>query len=176
MIAARRPDSPLLAKPTRRAIVASASPSRAADKRAGGSGDPAGKDRRQPPRREEPARRAARIVSATGTGNDERERQRERLLDRLMNSDGRGAISRAADEYLDAGFDLPNEQEVHLQLLEHVDEGRARASIDAIFALLQKEPPLKRPVLAQRLRRLEEYADEALTRDKAAALRRNLRV
>jgi hypothetical protein len=41
--------------------------------------------------------------------------------------------------------------------------------------LLSREPPIKRPVLDQRLRRLEEHADEAPTRQLAADLRRTLR-
>jgi hypothetical protein len=41
--------------------------------------------------------------------------------------------------------------------------------------LLAKEEPIKRPVLDQRLRRLEEYAEDPSTRSTAAALRRSLR-
>jgi hypothetical protein len=92
-----------------------------------------------------------------------------------MDSDGRVQISRAADEYLGCGFELPDRQDVYLQLLEHFDEERARQSITAITRLLAKESPLKRPVLDQRLRRLEEYADEPVTRSMAAALRRTIR-
>jgi hypothetical protein len=106
---------------------------------------------------------------------DERERQRQRLLDRLMAAETRGSISRAADEYLQGGFEFPIEQPVQLQLLEHFDESKARQAISVLAQLLGKEAPLKRPILEQRLRRLEEYADEAPTRDAAAELRRALR-
>jgi hypothetical protein len=41
--------------------------------------------------------------------------------------------------------------------------------------LLEKERPIKKPVFEQRLRRLEEYAEEAATRDAAASLRRVIR-
>ena len=123
----------------------------------------------------EPVRRSARIVQFGGKEADESERERRKLLSRLMESQGRGAITRAADEFLQKGFELPNEQPVHLQLLEHFDETRARLSVEAISRLLQTEAPIKRPVLDQRLRRLEEHADEAATRDLAADLRRVLR-
>jgi hypothetical protein len=73
------------------------------------------------------------------------------------------------------GFDLPEEQEVHLQLLEHFDESRARESLTTMARLLKEQPPIKRPVLDQRLRRLEEYADEPATRSLAADLRRAIR-
>jgi hypothetical protein len=123
----------------------------------------------------EPVRRAARIVQLGGGSTDERERERRKLLGRLMASQGRGAISRAADEFLQHGFELPNEQEVHLQLLEHFDETRACESLVKISLLLEEEAPIKKPVLDQRLRRMEEHADEAVTRDLAAGLRRALR-
>lgn len=133
----------------------------------------------RPSRREEKTdetpRRAARIVQLPTGALDEREEQRKRLLRRLMQSDGRGAISRAADEYLGSGFELPDQQEVHLQLLEHFDEERARSSLDAMTRLLATEEPIKRPVLDQRLRRIEEYAEDPSTRSMAAALRRSLR-
>ncbi len=123
----------------------------------------------------EPPRRTARIVRIGDAGPDDKERERQKLLARLMQSQGRSAISRAADEYLRAGFDLPVEQEVQLQVLEHFDESRAREGLIALARLLETEPPIKKPVLDQRLRRLEEHADEADTRELAASLRRAIR-
>jgi hypothetical protein len=92
-----------------------------------------------------------------------------------MMSETRGSISRAADEYAQAGFEFPAEQTVQLQLLEHFDEERARSAITVLAHLIDAEPPLKRPILEQRLRRLEEYADEPSTRSAAAELRRAIR-
>ena len=66
-------------------------------------------------------------------------------------------------------------QEVQLQLLEHFDEELALQAINALAQLLEVEPPLKRPVLEQRLRRIEEYAEDVQTSEAAAALRRALR-
>src|SRR5687767_2813819 len=92
-----------------------------------------------------------------------------------MASEGRIAITRAAREYRQAGFEFPIEQGVMLQLLEHIDEALALAALTSLTRLLEAEPPLKRPVLLQRLRRLEEYAEDCQTREAAAALRRALR-
>jgi hypothetical protein len=121
-------------------------------------------------------RRTARIVQVTRTDTDAEERERLRLLDRLMAAETRGAISRTADDYVRAGHGFPEEQPVQLQLLEHFDEEHARAAIVSLTRLLGQEPPFKRPVLEQRLRRLEEYADEPQTREAAAELRRAIRV
>src|SRR5690606_12146613 len=122
-----------------------------------------------------PVRRAARIVQLDGKPLDERELERRRLLQRLIDSEGRSAVSRAAEAYLQEGFEFPEEQEVQLQLLEHFNETRARAAIEVLTVLIQRETPKKRPVFEQRLRRLEEYADEEATRQAAAALRRAIR-
>ena len=178
MIAARRPNSPFLAKSTSRSVAASAAPSskRDGNRRAAANGNGATLAVDQPASRlDEPPRRAARIVQARIADNDEREVRRRRLLQRVMDSEGRGAISRAADEYLESGFVLPEEQEVYLQLLEHFNEERAREALDVMNRLLSAESPIKRPILDQRLRRLEEYADEDTTRNMAAALRRTIR-
>jgi hypothetical protein len=120
-------------------------------------------------------RRSARIVQSNPLAGDAADRERSRLLARLMASEGRIAITRAAREYRQAGFEFPIEQGVMLQLLEHIDEALALAALTSLTRLLEAEPPLKRPVLLQRLRRLEEYAEDCQTREAAAALRRALR-
>jgi hypothetical protein len=122
-----------------------------------------------------PAPRRARIVAPVQKDEDARVRERARLLDRLLSSDGRGSISRAADDFRRAGFDFPSDQAVQLQLLEHWDEGLARTAIDALREIVSREPPLKRPIFDQRLRRLEDAAEDATTRVAASELRRALR-
>jgi hypothetical protein len=173
LIAARRPNAPVsVAARGRVGIAASASPHRAnsvgtptTDARASAS----------PSRPAPEPRRSARIIAINAGNGDEGERERQRLIERLLASEGRVAISRAADEYRAAGFAFPIEQEVQLKLLEHLDEECARAAIVALEALLDKERPIKKPVFEQRLRRLEEYADEPATREAASSLRRAIR-
>ncbi len=121
------------------------------------------------------AARSARIVSASVQDPDGRLMEREKLLGRLLSSQGRGAITRAADQFLKAGFDFPVEQPVQLQLLEHLDETLVRGAIDVLRGIVVKEPPLKRPIFEQRLRRLEDSAEEESTRSAASELRRALR-
>ena len=120
-------------------------------------------------------RRAVRIVKAAEqtVATDNRE---QRLLDRLMRSQGRVAISRAANDLWESKFKAPRQQEVQIQLLEHENEHRARDAVFIMAELLQRESPVQRPVLDQRLRRLEEFAEDPITRDAARALRRSMRV
>jgi hypothetical protein len=171
MIAARRPNSPLLSNGNSRSpIAASASPTQRLSR------DEAVAPPPQPARSSDaPPRRAARIVKVPGGPADDLQRQRQRLLERVMESEGRLAITRAAREYRQASFEFPLEQGVQLQLLEHFDEDQARSAIAALTELLEREPALKKPILDQRLRRLEEYGEESGTRELAAALRRALR-
>lgn len=172
LIAARRPDSPRLMKVTGRNIAASAQPKKV-------KATATDVEKEQPKTKAAGAdrpRRVARIAQAQTESLDEQEMQRQRLLDRLVASEGRSAISRIADELQTQEFEIPLEQEMQLQLLEHVDESRARQAIDVLSQLLDSEDPIKRPILDQRLRRLEEEADEEETRTKAAELRKLVRV
>jgi hypothetical protein len=120
-------------------------------------------------------RRAVRIVKLTDNALTPGNREQQ-LLDRLVRSQGRGAISRAANDLWESKFVAPKRQEIQIQLLEHENETRARDAVFAMAELLQREAPIKRPVLDQRLRRLETSAEDPITRDAAGALRRSMRV
>lgn len=202
-IVARRPDSPLLMKVSNRNIAASARPKKPRD---GAARDPEarglearGSEARgpeadvaletsdeetqlhssgaQPAAPIEKERRVARIAAAPTTSLlDDATARRERLLERLILSEGRSAISRVANELLDTAEALPETQEVQLQLLEHIDERRAKDAMAVLERLWGSQAPIKRPILDQRLRRLESEADDAEIRTKAAQLRRTLRV
>jgi hypothetical protein len=124
----------------------------------------------------ERTRRVARVAEQSDRFVDDLELKRQRLVERLIASEGRGAISKLANELAHHNWTLPEEQVVQIQLLEHVDERRASAALDVMTQLLATQTPIKRPILDQRLRRLEEGADDPETRQKAAALRRSLRV
>ncbi len=191
LIAARRPDAPP-ARPPRRLIAASASP-RANSIRANAFGEHTegpqngnghsinGVDHSReagisPVNGAEAQRRAARIVQVNAAGPDDREKQRLRLLERLLTSEGRVAISRAANDLRLAGFEFPLNQDVQLQLLEHNDENLARQAVVQLKVLLETEKPIKLPIFSQRLRRLEEVGEDPLTRKTAADLRRQIRV
>ncbi len=166
VMAARRPRPAAGVSVPSASEVVEEAPVAAAVTPAGASSTPAGAT---------PARRSARIVAVTSPTADQARIQRERLLARFMASEGRAMISRAADECRRAGVEFPAEQGVQLQLLEHVDEALARDAIAELGRILTGEAPRKRPILEQRLRRLEDTADEEATRTAAAELRRALR-
>ena len=172
MIVARRPDSPRILKVSNRSIAASAQPKNG---RGGSGARDENKNRRLVESPDKP-RREARIIQAKQSELTDDELRSQRLLERLLASEGRTAISQAVAVMDESGIRVPEEQEPQLQLLEHVDERRACEAMGVIARLLQFEPPIKRPILDQRLRRLEDEAEESQTREAAAALRRTIRV
>ena len=121
-----------------------------------------------------PAKRAARIVSTTET-LDDAELERRHLLSRLLESEGPSAVTRAANAYRKGGFRFPEEQPVQLKLLEHTDEAEVCNALEVLAALLDQQLPIKLPVFEQRLKRLEDSAENPETRNRAADLRRALR-
>lgn len=120
-----------------------------------------------------PAKRSARIV-VNPAASDEVELERQRLLSRLLRSEGPG-VTRAANAYRKGGFEFPNEQLVQLKLLEHADESEVCHALEVLTALLDEQPPIQLPVFEQRLKRLEEDAENVETRRRAEELRRVLR-
>lgn len=120
------------------------------------------------------SKRAARIVGPHAAVDDA-ELERRHLLTRLLESEGSAAITRAANAYRKGGFAFPEEQLVQLQLLEHADEAEVRSALGVLTALLDQQTPVKLPVFEQRLKRLEDDAEEAETRSRASELRRVLR-
>ncbi|HEY1535771.1 MAG TPA: hypothetical protein VGF76_17240 [Polyangiaceae bacterium] len=121
-----------------------------------------------------PVKRAARIVTGA-VAVDDAELERRHLLSRLLDSVTPGAVTRAANAYRKAGFSFPEEQPVQLKLLEHADEVVVCSALEVLTALLDQQPPIMLPVFEQRLKRLEEGAENADTRNQAAELRRVLR-
>jgi hypothetical protein len=115
-----------------------------------------------------------RIVLAPPPQSDPSAASRQKLLGKLLVADGRSQISKAASELLRAGFTFPEEQDVQLQLLEHSDEEKVRDAIDALERLVVAELPKRRAVLESRLRRIEQFAEEASTRAAAERLRRSV--
>jgi hypothetical protein len=115
---------------------------------------------------------AGRIVLPAVPNADPRTTERQKLLNKLLIAEGRPNVSKAADDFAKAGFTLPDDQDVHLKLLEHADEERVCEAITCLGTLLAGELPKRRAVLESRLRRIEEFAEDATTREAARLLRR----
>lgn len=117
---------------------------------------------------------AARIVLPPNPDADPKNAERRRLLGKVLTATGPAAITKAADAFMQAGFVFPEDQETYLQLLEHTSEEVVRNAIVKLTDIFAGQLPKRKPVLEQRLRRIEEQADDDATRDAARALRRTL--
>ena len=115
-----------------------------------------------------------RIVLAPPPQTDPKTAERQKLLGKLLVAEGRPQISKAANEFLRAGFTFPVEQDVQLQLLEHSNEEHVLTAIDVLRDLLVGELPKRRAMLESRLRRIEQFAEDAATREAAERLRRSV--
>lgn len=125
------------------------------------------------PRKSSPALKG-RVVLPPPPVADSRGAERQKLLGKLLGAEGRPNVSKAANDFLRAGFTFPEEQDVQLKLLEHADEEHVRSAIAALSTLLAGELPKRRAVLESRLRRIEEFAEESATRTAAERLRRQV--
>jgi hypothetical protein len=95
----------------------------------------------------------------------------DEMLARLLKAQGSHAISEAVEAFMYAGYTLPeDEQEPWLQLLEHRDEERVRLGISTLRKLVVSKGAQHKPLLAQRLKRLEDRADDDSTRTAAHEL------
>ncbi len=121
-----------------------------------------------------PVERPAKKVVSVPNRDDPRAPERTKRLAKLLAAEGRAAVTKATDDLIAAGFELPREQEVMLKLLDHGRDDRVREALETLAALLVDEPPQRRPVLEARLRRLEDSADDADVRALAASLRKQL--
>jgi hypothetical protein len=100
---------------------------------------------------------------------------REEMHGRLLKAQGSHAITDAFEAFAYAGYTLEDDdQDAWLQLLEHRDEARVRLAIERLSVQCARKPPRHKPLLVQRLRRIEDNADEPSTREAADALRRAL--
>ena len=115
-----------------------------------------------------------RVVEAPEAADTAASGKRQDLLRKITAAKGSKAISDAIERFLAAGHTLPDDQEIFLQMLEHRDEARVREAIAQFERLLAGHMPKCKPVLVQRLKRIEETADEVETRDAAAMLRRRV--
>lgn len=148
-----------------------------ADGHAGGVGAPRSGDAAslEHAKTERAPGRSQRIVAVATGPRDPVALERERLIARLCAAEGRPAITRAADAVLEAGHELPaDDQSVQLQLLEHSKEEHVEAALGRLAIILAVEPCKRPTVLESRLRRLEQFADEPSTREAARRLFRQV--
>jgi hypothetical protein len=102
--------------------------------------------------------------------NPERE-NRQKLLLRIKQAEGRDPVTRALDAFLEQYPRLPDDFEVLTKALLHRDDVQALAALAQIEALLAREKPRRSRALIAQLRILEETHDDPELRPIAARVR-----
>jgi hypothetical protein len=118
--------------------------------------------------------RPTKKVVTVPSREDPRGPERDKRLAKLLSAEGRAAVTKAAEDFANAGFEFPREQEVMLKLLDHDRDERVRGALEALATLLEDEPPQRRAVLDARLKRLEGDADDEEVRALAGSLRKKI--
>jgi hypothetical protein len=124
----------------------------------------------------EPAPGAAAALPAApppAAADPERE-NRQKMLVKIKEAEGRDPISRAIDAFMKAYGKLPNDFEVLTKALSHKDDERVREAMAQIGDLLGREKPRRARALQAQLRFLEETHGDPDIRKHAAELRARL--
>lgn len=108
----------------------------------------------------------ARDTLSTGDGSP-----RQAALKRLRNAVGQSDVVDAVKELLELDGELPREPDALLSALQHPDETIQRQAISLLRELVAERPLKRGDLLKQRLRRIEELAEDPQTAKQAAELR-----
>jgi hypothetical protein len=127
----------------------------------------------------EPAEAESRLPEAAQTpvpaaSKDPEREQRQKLLAKIRESEGRDAITRAIDVYVGKYTRLPDDFEILTKGLGHKSDDRVRETLDQLTALMQKDKPRRGRTLVAQLRILEDTHGDPEIRASAAKVRGQL--
>jgi hypothetical protein len=108
----------------------------------------------------------ARDTLATGEGSP-----RQAALKRLRNAIGQSDVIDAVKELLELDGELPREPDALLSALQHPEESIQRQAISLLKQLVAERPLKRSDLIKQRLRRIEELAEDPETAKLASELR-----
>lgn len=100
--------------------------------------------------------------------------KRQNALRKLQDAVGRFEVEVAFKEYLEIDPELPRDVNALLAVLEHSDEGLLQRAIELIEELISSKSFPRKELLKQRLRKIEDLAEEPETVEMAESLRRKL--
>jgi len=100
---------------------------------------------------------------------------RQKMLVKIKDAEGRDPISRAVDAFLGKYPKLPDDYEVFTKVLSHRDDDRVRETLDRLeHMLLHGEKPRRGRTLVAQLRLLEDTHSDKDIREQAARVRAKL--
>lgn len=126
---------------------------------------------------QEPAGEAsAQLAAPTAAAiqRDPEREQKQKLLSKIREAEGREAITKAVDAFVTKYSKLPDDFEILTQALGHRSDERVRTSLDQLTTLVEKDKPRRARTLAGQLRMLEDTHGDPEIRAHAARVRARL--
>jgi hypothetical protein len=108
------------------------------------------------------------------TSKDPEREQKQKLLAKIRDSEGRDAITRAIDAYVGKYTRLPDDFEILTKGLGHKNDERVRQTLEQLTALMQRDKPRRGRTLVAQLRILEDTHGDPEIRASAARVRGQL--
>jgi hypothetical protein len=96
---------------------------------------------------------------------------RQEALKRLRNAMDKSEVVAAVADYLEVDGELPREPDALLSVLQHPDETLVRKAISLLKEIVAERPFKRGELLRQRLRKVEDLAEEPETATLASELR-----
>ncbi len=118
------------------------------------------------PERFEKLAKTRQKISTKGGGS-----KRQKALRKLAEAVGRFEVEDAVRAFLNVDGELPRDADVLLNVLQHSDEALVRQAIVLLDEVLLERPFKRNELLKQRLRQVEDLAEEPDTVELASKLR-----
>lgn len=114
------------------------------------------------------------VASTPAPPKDPEREQKQKLLAKIRESEGRDAITRSVDAYVDKYGKLPDDVEILTKCLGHKKDDRVSSALDQLTVLVNKDKPRRARTLAAQLRILEDTHGDPEIRACAAKVRGRL--
>lgn len=113
-------------------------------------------------------------AAPTAAPRDPDRENRQKLLARIKDAEGREPITRAIDAFLAKYPKLPDDYEILTKALSHKNDDRVTECLEQLTRMCAKEKPRRGRALVAQLRFLEDTHSDADVRTRAAAVRGRL--
>ena len=117
----------------------------------------------------------ARLPGAMGPQVAVKSSPRQNLINEMRTAVSKDGLAQAVAAYLKEAAELPEEQDVLVNVLRHPDEAIARRALAGLLKLAEAGKTAGRSLLEQKVKMLEVTARDPETQELAAALIRKLR-
>jgi len=114
------------------------------------------------------------MPTAAAVARDPDREQKQKLLAKVREAEGRDAITRAVDAFLVRYPKLPDDVEILTKCLGHKSDDRVRTTLEQLTAIVERDKPRRARTLVAQLRMIEETHGDPEIRAHAGKVRSRL--